>query len=140
MEYYTIKQVSERTSLPISTLRYYDKQGLTPRIHHTSGGARQYCEEDISLLEMICCLKRSGMQISDIRKFVELCLSGEGDEEKRKLLLNQKEWIERQMEQLKCSLCLIEYKLEHYREIGMFHQCGIGERCTEEHDRRNKQK
>lgn len=123
MAYYSIKQVSERTHLPISTLRYYDKEGLTPQIHHTSTGTRQYSEEDICLLEMICCLKRSGMQISDIRKFVELCLSGEGAEEKREILQNQKQWIEQQIEQLKCSLCLIEYKLEHYREIGEFHQC-----------------
>ncbi|WP_281176766.1 MerR family DNA-binding transcriptional regulator [Paenibacillus stellifer] len=27
---YSIKQVSERLQLPISTLRYYDKEGLMP--------------------------------------------------------------------------------------------------------------
>ena len=34
---YTIGQVSEMFELPISTLRYYDKQGLFPQMERTSG-------------------------------------------------------------------------------------------------------
>ena len=34
---YTIGQVSEMFHLPISTLRYYDKEGLFPEIQRTSG-------------------------------------------------------------------------------------------------------
>ena len=34
---YTIGQVSERFDLPVSTLRYYDKEGLFPALTRTSG-------------------------------------------------------------------------------------------------------
>jgi transcriptional regulator, merR family len=34
---YTIGQVSERFDLPVSTLRYYDKEGLFPDLTRTSG-------------------------------------------------------------------------------------------------------
>ena len=34
---YTIGQVSEMFDLPISTLRYYDKQGLFPEMTRVSG-------------------------------------------------------------------------------------------------------
>ena len=34
---YTIGQVSEMFGLPISTLRYYDKQGLFPGMERISG-------------------------------------------------------------------------------------------------------
>lgn len=34
---YTIGQVSEMFGLPISTLRYYDKQGLFPEMERVSG-------------------------------------------------------------------------------------------------------
>lgn len=34
---YTIGQVSEQFDLPVSTLRYYDKEGLFPALTRTSG-------------------------------------------------------------------------------------------------------
>lgn len=34
---YTIGQVSQMFDIPISTLRYYDKEGLFPDIQRTSG-------------------------------------------------------------------------------------------------------
>ena len=34
---YTIGQVSEMFGLPVSTLRYYDKEGLFPGMQRTSG-------------------------------------------------------------------------------------------------------
>ena len=34
---YTIGQVAEMFGLPVSTLRYYDKQGLFPGLERTSG-------------------------------------------------------------------------------------------------------
>ena len=34
---YTIGEVSKMFHLPISTLRYYDKQGLFPQISRVSG-------------------------------------------------------------------------------------------------------
>lgn len=36
---YTIGQVSERFELPVSTLRYYDKEGLFPTLTRTSASA-----------------------------------------------------------------------------------------------------
>lgn len=38
---YTIGQVSERFDLPVSTLRYYDKEGLFPNLTRTSGARRR---------------------------------------------------------------------------------------------------
>lgn len=38
---YTIGQVSEQFDLPVSTLRYYDKEGLFPALTRTSGGWRR---------------------------------------------------------------------------------------------------
>ena len=48
---YTIGQVSERFDLPVSTLRYYDKEGLFPNLTRTSGARRfgEYIEEGADL-------------------------------------------------------------------------------------------
>lgn len=121
-EFFTVKEVSGRTGLSVSTLRYYDSEGLTPQITRSSGGVRQYTQEDVCWLELICCLKHSGMALEDIRRFMGLCLGGEETaEERREILLEQRKLIGRKIEQLQCSLKLIECKLEHYKEVGLFH-------------------
>ena len=72
---YTIGQVSERFDLPVSTLRYYDKEGLFPNLTRTSG-ARRFGEQELETLRVIECLKRSGLEIREIRQFMEWCAQG----------------------------------------------------------------
>lgn len=119
---YTIKQTSEKTGLSEHTLRYYDREGLLPLLSRTKSGIRQFSEQDIQWLCLINCLKNSGMTISDIKKFVILCLKGsETCEERKNILLNHKEHVLKQIENLKSSLNIINYKIDHYKEIGVFH-------------------
>ena len=66
---YTIGQVSEMFGLPVSTLRYYDKEGLFPKLNRTSG-IRQFSENEIEALRVIECLKKTGLQIKDIKQFM----------------------------------------------------------------------
>ena len=49
---YTIGQVAEMFGLPISTLRYYDKQGLFPNMERVSG-IRKFSEAEIEALRVI---------------------------------------------------------------------------------------
>lgn len=119
---YTIKQVSEKMNLTASALRYYDKEGLLPQLKRSASGIRKYTEQDVSWLGLICCLKNSGMSIIQIKEFMQLCLSGErGCEERKKILEIHKAHIHQQIQELNSSLGIINYKLEHYKEIGIFH-------------------
>ena len=67
---YTIGQISEMFQLPISTLRYYDKEGLFPDLERSSG-IRRFSEKEIEALRVIECLKKSGLEIKDIKLFME---------------------------------------------------------------------
>ena len=69
---YTIGQVAEMFNLPISTLRYYDKQGLFPQLTRESG-IRKFSDNEIEALRVIECLKKSGLEIKDIKLFMEWC-------------------------------------------------------------------
>ena len=62
---YTIGEVSEMFGLPVSTLRYYDKQGLFPEITRVSG-IRKFSERELESLRVIECLKKAGMEIKDM--------------------------------------------------------------------------
>ena len=51
---YTIKQVSEKTSLTDHTIRYYDREGLLPFVTRSTSGIRQFSEDDLEWIQSIC--------------------------------------------------------------------------------------
>jgi DNA-binding transcriptional MerR regulator len=119
---YTIKQAAEKTNLTIYTLRYYDKEGLLPLLKRSSNGIRKFSENDINWINLICCLKNSGMSIENLKKFMSYCLKGtETCEERKEILQSHKDNILSQIKQLENSLDMINYKIDHYKEIGIFH-------------------
>ena len=97
---YTIGQVSELFGLPISTLRHYDKEGLFPTMQRDSG-IRKFGEKELEALRVIECLKRSGLEIRDIKQFMEWCVQGSGTyPQRRELFLHQKAAVEAEIERM----------------------------------------
>lgn len=97
---YTIRQVSEMFGLPISTLRYYDKQGLFLGLERTSG-IRRFNEKNLEALRIIECLKRSGLELKDIKQFMDWCMKGTSTYPQRKELFEQqKKTVEAEIEHL----------------------------------------
>ena len=94
---YSIGQVAEMFGLPISTLRYYDKLGLFPKMERVSG-IRKFSETEIEALRVIECLKKSGLEIKDIKQFMDWCVEGASTYPQRKAL------IEKQRERLEAEL------------------------------------
>ena len=80
---YTIGQISKMFDLPVSTLRYYDKEGLFPNMERTSG-IRKFSESEIEALHVIECLKKTGMEIKDIKQFMAWCAEGPSTYSNRK--------------------------------------------------------
>ena len=113
---YTIGQVSEMFDLPVSTLRYYDKEGLFPELNRTSG-IRQFSEKEIEALRVIECLKKTGLQIKDIKQFMSWCMEGSSTYTKRKELFeNQKKQVEAEITKLNKTLDMLNFKCWYYSE------------------------
>jgi len=128
---YTIKMAAEKTGLTEYTIRYYDREGLLPLLKRTTGGIRKFSDNDLEWLGLICCLKNSGMPIKKLRDFMNLCLKGkETSEQRKEILLSHKEYILEQINELQKSLSTVNYKIEHYKEIGIFHM-DINPECIE---------
>lgn len=72
---YTIGQVSEMFHLPVSTLRYYDKEGLFPNLKRESG-IRKFNDHELEALRMIECLKASGLEIKGIKPILRMVQPG----------------------------------------------------------------
>lgn len=95
---YTIGQVAEKCGITAHTLRYYDKEGLLPFVARASGGIRHFKEEDFEWLGIITCLKETGMQVKDIKKYIDLCLLGDSSIEARlNMIKEQKQKVEEQI-------------------------------------------
>ena len=114
---FTIGQVSEMFDLPESTLRYYDKEGLFPELNRTSG-IRQFSENEIEALRVIECLKKTGLQIKDIKQFMSWCMEGSSTYTKRKELFEtQKRQVEAEITQLNKTLDMLNFKCWYYSEL-----------------------
>ena len=66
---YTIGQVAAMFGIPVSTLRYYDKEGFFPNLER-KGNIRYFSDNELEALRIIECLKKSGLEIKDIKQFL----------------------------------------------------------------------
>lgn len=111
---YTIGQVSEMFDLPISTLRYYDKEGFFPNLVR-KGNIRYFSNNEIEALRLIECLKKSGLGIKEINQFFTWVSQGSSSFEKRKELFEaRKEAVEAEIKNLQKTLSLLEFKCWYY--------------------------
>lgn len=114
---YSIGEVADQYHISISAIRYYDKNGLLPLVKRTNGNVRVFDEEDMRLLNVIECLKSTGMQLKDIRQFVEWCMEGDSTIEQRyQMFLDRKKETEQQIAALQRSLDLINFKCNYYKK------------------------
>jgi len=101
--------------IPASTLRYYDKEGLLPFVERSSGGIRMFRETDIEWLQVIGCMKKAGMSIRDIRRYIELAMQGDDTIETRlQMFRHQREVLTQQLAELRHTLETVEYKCWFY--------------------------
>ena len=112
---YTIRQVAEKMGVTVSTLRYYDKEGLLPFVDKKPNGTRVFKDEDFQWLAIIACMKNSGMPIKDIRKFMDFCDEGDSTlKERLEIFIERKEAVQKQMEELNKVMETINHKIWYY--------------------------
>lgn len=113
---YSIGDISEMLDISVSTLRYYDKEGLLPLVNRTPGNIRVFDDTDVECLKMIECLKNTGMPLKDIKQFFQWCEEGDSTIDQRyELFVHQKEKTEKRISILQNALERINYKCEFYR-------------------------
>ena len=94
--------MAKKMGVAPSTLRYYDKEGLLPFVERSGGGIRMFKDEEIEWLSSIECLKKTGMPIKEIKRFIDWCIEGDSTINKRlELIDRRRERVHEQMAQLK---------------------------------------
>lgn len=86
---YTISEVSEKYQISSSTLRYYERIGLLPNIPRQANGNRYFTDQLLNWLEMIICLRHSGVPIEKLIEYAKLIQKGDDTIAAREALLRE---------------------------------------------------
>lgn len=113
----TISEVAKKYDLTTDTLRYYERVGLLPNVKRTSGGIRDYFEEDCRWVEYIKCMRSAGVSVEMLIEYVKLFHEGpETIVARKKLLLEQRELIVTKINEMNDVLAKLDWKLDGYEE------------------------
>ncbi|MEE3454420.1 MAG: MerR family transcriptional regulator [Succiniclasticum sp.] len=113
---YTISEAAQKTGLPPSTIRFYDKEGLLPNIKRKNG-IRVFEDMDLRLMGLLTCLKNTGMPIKRIRDYVELTSKGDDTlQERYEIIKSQRQFVLDQIEQLQYYLEELDFKDWYYNK------------------------
>ena len=112
---YSIGEVARQTGLSIDTLRYYERIDLLTDIGRNQSGHRCYSEDDLGWLNLLMCLRDTGMPIADMIRFAALIRLGEATVSERiDLLSDHKQNVLNKIDQMQRKLEGVEAKLNHY--------------------------
>jgi DNA-binding transcriptional MerR regulator len=116
MKTYSIGEVAKELDLSVYTLRYYDKEGLMPFVERTESGKRLFKESDIAALNIIECLKSTGMPIKEIKHFIDWCSEGDATLQNRyDMFLERKATVEAKIKELQQTMKIIDHKCSYYK-------------------------
>jgi len=109
----TIAEVSKKYDLTADTLRYYERIGLLPVVNRTSGGNRDYTDEDCGWVEFIKCMRGAGIEVEALIDYIVLHKQGDSTAEARKqILIEQREKLCSRMTDMQKTLDKLDYKID----------------------------
>ena len=113
---YTIGQIAKITGLSTYTLRYYDKEGLFPRLNKSTSGIRVFTDDDLAWIRVLECLKDTGLQLKDVKHYIDLAQRGnETLMERMQIFLKQREVLKSEMKRIQQNMKKIEFKIKYYK-------------------------
>ena len=111
---YTIKEVADMMNVTTATIRYWDLEGLLPNVNKVNG-RRIFEDKDFKWLRVLNCMKNINMPIKKIKEYVELAQKGDSTlKERYEIILEQKQAIKKQINELNTCLKEFEYKEWYY--------------------------
>ena len=111
----TIGEVSRKYNITEDTLRYYEKVGLIDAVPKNKSGIRDYGEAAINQVEFVKCMRCANIPIEALKRYMDLYKKGDKTiNERRNILLEQKENVEAQIHELEAAKKRLEYKIEIY--------------------------
>ncbi len=115
---YTMMQVCREADLTYQTLKFYCNEGLIPNVKRDKNNRRIFDERNLKWIKDLVCLKRCGMSIQEMKKYLDLCLQGESTiPQRKKMLAEKQEALQDSIRQLEDSIAYIDWKQNFYDDV-----------------------
>ena len=112
-----ISDVSKKTGLSNSTLRFYENQKLIRNISKDKQGIRNYTENDIKWIKFLASIKNANLSLSEMMSYAELYYNkNESFVDRLELTIQCREKLENEMNQLKQGMEFLDCKIQYYKE------------------------
>ena len=114
----TIAEVGKKYNLTPDTIRYYEKEGLIPKVPRNKSGIRNFDEESCRWIEFVKCMRNAGLSIEVLSKYVNLMQQGHDTvKERRQLMIDQRKILLEKQKDINATINRINHKIELYDEI-----------------------
>lgn len=114
-QYYTTRELAERTGVSVYTLRYYEQIGLLDPVERAANGHRQYTDADYNRVNFLKRLKATGMPISEMVHYVELYRQGNCTITERRVILEaHRQKVQEHITELYATMALLDRKIADY--------------------------
>ena len=115
---YSMKQTCQKVGMTYEALKFYCNQGLVPNVKRDKNNYRVFDERDIEWIKGLICLKRCGMSLEDMKRYLALCLRGESTiPERKEILKQQRDFLVKKMEHLQEDIAYIDWKQSYYDDV-----------------------
>lgn len=115
---YSMKETCEKVGMNYQTLKFYCNQGLIPNVKRDKNNYRIFDDDNINWIKSLICLKKCGMSLEEMRRYLDLCLQGQSSIPERKIMLDEKKKeLELQKQEIDSSLSFIDWKHNFYDNV-----------------------
>ncbi len=103
------------TGHSVHTIRWYESQGLLPRVLRDAGGRRIFSKRHVTWIELVERLRRSGMSIAQLRDYTRLAQQGGATlEPTLAVLLKHRQTVADKIVEWEQAMVLINQKIDFY--------------------------
>ncbi|WP_294467446.1 MerR family transcriptional regulator [uncultured Anaerofustis sp.] len=111
-----ISQISKKTNIPTSTIRYYENKGLI-KINRDENNIRIFSESDVEWIRFIERLKCTGMPLKNIRAYSKLRYMGDCTiKERMDILKKHRTHVLNEKKKWEEYLSNLDNKIEIYKD------------------------
>jgi len=120
---YTIHEVAQKMGISTYSIRYYHDHGMLPFVQRDENNNRVFNDVDLEWLNIIVCLRATGMPVERIQHYLDLVQEGDSTvPERYEMMQAQQERTLSEISDLQNHLSTITFKVDHYAEIMKNHE------------------
>jgi DNA-binding transcriptional MerR regulator len=121
-----IGELAKAAGVPVSTIRFYERQGILQPSSRSESGYRQYSEAELERLRFVKLARNLGFTLDDAVGLLEIRAGRQPAAQSRELIRQRLEQVEEQIAQLQELQCLMRAALNDA-------DCCAAEQCEGSH-------